>query len=70
MTTPPYELDKTRINRNNRKLEMLSLADISPETALMRQVQVQVYGRSEKSGFDVPVLPTSWRRRLAEVTQT
>ena len=68
-TSPPYIIDKTSVRREGRELEVTTLTDISPEVVLVQKMRLHIAARQAGVPIESRPLPSTWRKRLAHVTE-
>jgi hypothetical protein len=66
---PEYLLDKTAIQHEGRRISMTTYADISPEIVLMLKLKLHIDGIRNDVGIVSHPTPSTWRKRLAHVTE-
>ena len=67
--TEKYELQNDSYQRQGRRVSMQTWSDISPERYLMLRLEMKVIALSNNVPETPAVLPSTWRKRLAHVTE-
>ena len=67
---PDYQVQSDSLQREGRRVSLETWTDISPENYLMLRLELKVRAIANRTADAPHPMPSTWRKRMAHVTET